>query len=72
MGRRGENGMIAYIQGEVAEISEQAIIIEVNGIGYEVICPNPYQFQTQLKTKDIYLSLCKRRCTNFVRVSKPR
>ncbi|MGN8645633.1 Holliday junction branch migration protein RuvA [Gracilibacillus sp. HCP3S3_G5_1] len=39
--------MIAYINGEVAEITEQAIILETNGVGYEVICPNPYRFQAR-------------------------
>ncbi|WP_208590332.1 Holliday junction branch migration protein RuvA [Gracilibacillus suaedae] len=40
--------MIAYINGEVAEITEQAVILDTNGIGYEVICPNPYRFQAQV------------------------
>ncbi|SFM05175.1 Holliday junction DNA helicase subunit RuvA [Gracilibacillus orientalis] len=43
--------MIAYINGEVAEITEQAIILETNGLGYEVICPNPYRFQAQVGNK---------------------
>ncbi|UOQ86134.1 Holliday junction branch migration protein RuvA [Gracilibacillus salinarum] len=39
--------MIAYINGLVSDITEQIILIETNGIGYEVICPNPYRFQVQ-------------------------
>ncbi|WP_058307268.1 Holliday junction branch migration protein RuvA [Gracilibacillus massiliensis] len=43
--------MIAYIQGEVAEITDQAVILDVNGLGYEVICPNPYRFQADVGQK---------------------
>lgn len=43
--------MIAYIDGEITEITDQAINIEINGLGYEVICPNPYRFQQQIGKK---------------------
>ncbi|PWU68362.1 Holliday junction branch migration protein RuvA [Gracilibacillus dipsosauri] len=44
--------MIAYIRGIIDEITEQAVLIETNGIGYEVICPNPLQFQAMLGQKE--------------------
>ncbi|WP_407269575.1 Holliday junction branch migration protein RuvA [Radiobacillus sp. PE A8.2] len=40
--------MIAYIKGTLAEIDEQAVYVEAGGIGYEVICANPFQFQDQI------------------------
>ncbi|MFC4403997.1 Holliday junction branch migration protein RuvA [Gracilibacillus xinjiangensis] len=40
--------MIAYIRGKIAEITDQAVFVEANGIGYELICPNPFRFQTKL------------------------
>ncbi|SHN09233.1 Holliday junction branch migration protein RuvA [Gracilibacillus kekensis] len=43
--------MIAYIQGEVSEITDQAVILDVNGLGYEVICPNPFRFQADVGQK---------------------
>lgn len=32
----GENAMIAYIRGEVAEILENRVVLDVNGMGYQV------------------------------------
>ncbi|GAB2560486.1 Holliday junction branch migration protein RuvA [Gracilibacillus alcaliphilus] len=43
--------MIAYIHGEVAEITEQAIVLDTNGVGYEMICPNPFRFQADIGQK---------------------
>ncbi|MDX8046540.1 Holliday junction branch migration protein RuvA [Gracilibacillus sp. S3-1-1] len=43
--------MIAYINGDVAEITEQSIILETNGVGYELVCPNPYRFQVKVGDK---------------------
>ncbi|RPF55513.1 Holliday junction branch migration protein RuvA [Aquisalibacillus elongatus] len=40
--------MYAYIKGEVTEIKDDFIILEVSGIGYEIYCPNPYRFQQQV------------------------
>ncbi|HEY4601185.1 MAG TPA: Holliday junction branch migration protein RuvA [Cerasibacillus sp.] len=40
--------MIAYIKGMLMEILDESMIIEVNGLGYEVICPNPFKFQSSL------------------------
>ncbi|SET82706.1 Holliday junction DNA helicase subunit RuvA [Oceanobacillus limi] len=40
--------MIAYIKGIVSNINEEAVIIDVQGIGYEIVCPNPFYFQPKL------------------------
>lgn len=38
--------MIHYIRGKVITIETEYVVIETNNIGYEIICPNPYVFQT--------------------------
>jgi len=40
--------MIAYVKGVLILIQEQHVVVDVGGIGYEVICPNPYAFQSAL------------------------
>ncbi len=40
--------MIAYIKGELVEITESAVIVDVNGVGYQIICANPFYFQDKL------------------------
>ncbi|MUV39515.1 DNA helicase [Lentibacillus sp. JNUCC-1] len=37
--------MIAYIQGILTDITDESVVVDVHGIGYEIICPNPYIFQ---------------------------
>lgn len=44
--------MIAYIKGVLTMIGDETIVVDVNGIGYEIICANPFDFQTSLD-KDI-------------------
>jgi len=44
----GEGFMIAYVKGVLTLIQEQVIVVEAGGIGYEVVCPNPYAFQSAL------------------------
>ncbi len=46
--------MIAYIKGKVTFIQEDSIIIDVQGIGYEIICPNPFVFQSYLQ-KELFI-----------------
>ncbi|WP_128895957.1 Holliday junction branch migration protein RuvA [Longirhabdus pacifica] len=36
--------MIDFIKGEVLLIEEDYIVVEVQGIGYRIFCPNPFQF----------------------------
>jgi len=40
--------MIAYIKGELQEIQDESIIVDAGGVGYEVICANPFTFQSYL------------------------
>src|SRR5690554_4461091 len=40
--------MIAYVRGKLVYIQEEAVIVDVNGIGYEIFCPNPFAFQAFL------------------------
>jgi Holliday junction DNA helicase RuvA len=39
----------------VADLQEEAVIIDVNGIGYQIFCPNPYTFQKEIgETVTVY------------------
>lgn len=46
--------MIAYIKGKLSTIQEETIIVDVHGIGYEIICPNPFVFQSSLE-KELFI-----------------
>lgn len=46
--------MIAYIRGKVVFIQEDSITIDVSGVGYEIICPNPFVFQSSLQ-KELFI-----------------
>src|SRR5699024_7023004 len=37
--------MIAYIKGKLVMIQEESVVQDVDGIGYEIICPNPFIYQ---------------------------
>jgi holliday junction DNA helicase RuvA len=39
-----EDGMYAFVKGEVTSVRPTHIVIENNGIGYEIIVPNPYLY----------------------------
>lgn len=41
--------MIAYIKGKLTMIQEESIVVDVSGIGYEIICPNPFIYQNKLQ-----------------------
>lgn len=43
--------MIAYIKGNLTYIQDDSIIVEVQGIGYEIICANPFVFQSSLNNE---------------------
>lgn len=40
--------MIAYIKGILVSIQDDAVIVDVGGIGYEIVCANPFSFETSL------------------------
>lgn len=40
--------MIAYVKGVLTYIHDEAVIVDVNGVGYEIICANPFVFQSSL------------------------
>ena len=46
--------MIAYIKGKVTFIQEDSVIVDVGGIGYEIICPNPFVFQSYIE-KELFI-----------------
>ena len=41
--------MYEYFNGELADILPTAIVIEVHGVGYQVVFANPYRLQDSLK-----------------------
>ncbi|MDY0405467.1 Holliday junction branch migration protein RuvA [Virgibacillus sp. 179-BFC.A HS] len=43
--------MIAYVKGKLTYIQDESIIVEAMGIGYEIICPNPFIFQDLLENE---------------------
>lgn len=43
--------MIAYIRGKLTYIQDDVVIVDVGGIGYEIICGNPFAFQASLNTE---------------------
>ncbi|WP_088102633.1 Holliday junction branch migration protein RuvA [Halalkalibacter urbisdiaboli] len=40
--------MIDFIQGKLVEIETQYAVLDNNGIGYQLYCPNPYVFQRNI------------------------
>lgn len=47
----GDRGMIAYIKGVLTFIAEETITVDVNGIGYEIICATPFSLQKLLNNE---------------------
>ena len=43
--------MYGYIKGNVTSIRPSFIIVENQEIGYQIIVPNPYQYQMDEKVK---------------------
>ncbi|MCJ1763416.1 Holliday junction branch migration protein RuvA [Mammaliicoccus sciuri] len=53
--------MYAYIKGIVTQLYPSHIVVEANGIGYEIQTPNSYRFQSQLDKKtQVYTQLIVR------------
>lgn len=40
--------MIDYVKGTLIEIEPAYLVIDVNGVGYQLICANPYRFTNEL------------------------
>ncbi|MBH0229997.1 Holliday junction branch migration protein RuvA [Halobacillus yeomjeoni] len=40
--------MITYVKGLLTTVEESSVVIETGGIGYEILCANPYHFQEDL------------------------
>ncbi len=40
--------MIAYIKGKLTSVQQETVIVDVQGIGYEIVCTNPFAFQASI------------------------
>lgn len=40
--------MIAFIRGKLIKVTDTKVIVDVNGVGYEIECANPYAFQNEI------------------------
>lgn len=40
--------MIAYVKGILTSIHDESVVVDVHGIGYDIICSNPFVFQSFL------------------------
>ncbi|RYG74807.1 Holliday junction branch migration protein RuvA [Lentibacillus lipolyticus] len=40
--------MIAYIRGTLTSIQEETVIVDVQGVGYAIVCANPFAFQASI------------------------
>lgn len=47
--------MIAYLIGEITACLETSVLLEVQGIGYEIFCPNGYFEEETNKSIKIYI-----------------
>jgi len=43
--------MYSYLKGTVTEIEPEKITLEVYGIGYHIVVPNPFEFKDQQESK---------------------
>src|SRR5690625_2783328 len=46
--------MIAYMKGILTYIQDNSVIVDVNGIGNEIFCANPFSFQQQMD-KEVFV-----------------
>ena len=43
--------MYSYIKGKVTEVNPNSVTIDINGVGYEILTPNPYEFKLDTEDK---------------------
>lgn len=43
--------MYSYIKGVITEVNPNSVTIDVNGVGYEVLSPNPYEYKLETTDK---------------------
>lgn len=57
--------MYAYIKGNIQEINPLNIVLENNGIGYEIVVSNPYEYNIN-EEKIVYISQQVREDSNIL------
>lgn len=40
--------MISYVKGKLTMIQDEGVVVETSGIGFELICPNPFHYHQAL------------------------
>ena len=48
---KGRYLMYAYIRGILKDIDEESVVLDVGGVGYEIVCANPYAFYNKEDTE---------------------
>ena len=41
------DNMYSYLKGTITEVNHNSITIDINGVGYEVLSPNPYEYKLE-------------------------
>ena len=57
--------MYAYIKGKISEINPTNIVVDNNGIGYEIVVANPYEYQLN-EEKTVFISQQVREDSNIL------
>lgn len=43
--------LIDFVNGTIDYVNPEYIVVEVNGVGYQIFCPNPFIFQSKVAEK---------------------
>ena len=57
--------MYAYIKGKISEVNPTNIVVDNNGIGYEVVVANPYEYQLN-EERTVFISQQVREDSNVL------